>query len=156
VFVLGTVGTTHLGTAQVTADSNTYPTGVQATGQTGTVSFNNKANVYPIGVQGATQIGTVIPQGKATVSVTGVVGIGVVNPNPVLVWSDIDDSQTTDWVDVIAPPITVIEVIDCFGGATLSEVTINGVYDIRFRRKPVNGWTPVDDTQTTTWTKIAA
>ena len=149
------MGITRLGTATATAAADIDVTGIQATGQTGTVTFNNKANVYPTGVQGVLYSGSVTVNGDATVNVTGVYGTGVVGSN-VLVWSDIDDSQTTDWVDVIANPVTTISVIDCFGGSAVSEVAINGVYDIRFRRKPNASWTPVDDAQTTTWTQIAA
>jgi len=72
------------------------------------------------------------------------------------VWGEVDDSQSVMWTDVLANPVTSIEVIDCFGSNCIGEVAMAGVYDIKYRYRPTSDWTPVDDTQDTNWTKIAA
>ena len=155
MYVTGVSGTAQVGTVSTNAKATVYLTGVQATGRLGTAQVDAKATVYPTGVRGITQVGQVTTSAKATVYPTGVQGTAILN-NDVLVWSEVDDAQVVDWVDVLANPVTTIEVIDNYGGATFGEVAIAGNYDIRFRYQPTSSWTPVADAQDANWTKIAA
>jgi len=73
-------------------------TGVEAASAIGTVTLIHGAGVLPTGVQAAGQIGNV---GFGVVfDVTGVEAIGSVSTP--MVWSDIDTSSGTIWIDIAA------------------------------------------------------
>jgi hypothetical protein len=68
-------------------------------------------------------------------------------------WEDIDDTQLTDWTDILQP--TTIEDILVFGGANFGVLSYAGNFQQRYNPNPAV-WNEVDDTQDPGWTDIVA
>lgn len=156
--VTGVAGTTQLGNETVVAKAVVSPVGVSAEGQIGTVTFSTgavvdvfgeeaygelgqetfKSNViiFPSGVSGTSQLGNEVVKNTLTgIQATGYVGY-------VTIWGMIDDNQTSGWV----------ELSEAFQESAFQ---YSG-FQVDFVNRPLAGWTPVNDTQSGSWTSIEA
>ena len=95
--VSGTASTVGLGDETVTCDANIFPTNVVGTTAIGSVSTITDNILSITGLVGTTSLNGVTTLADANVSTTGVLATGVVNSNNLLVWGEVDTSQTSNF-----------------------------------------------------------
>ena len=83
----GTVGTSALGTATTVSNNNLSVTLNAATGSAGAITPDAEANVFPTGVSAAAETGVILVWGE-------------VDDSQTISWETISDAQTPGWEEV--------------------------------------------------------
>ena len=96
--VTGVSAASAIGTVTATGASNVSVTGVSAASAVGVPTLITNSILSPSGVSAASAVGST--QINFSFSVEGVSAAGLVNT--VLIWDQIDDSQTPGWTQIAA------------------------------------------------------
>ena len=88
-----------VGSAFVTgADVSVTLTGIAGTGEVGSPTVTGESSVTLTGVAGTGEVGSPTVPGEPSVTLTGVAGTGKVGQ--LLVWGNVPDGQTPNWIPV--------------------------------------------------------